>query len=86
MARGWESKAVEDQVQESKASDHKHESKKSQLTPEQLDLRRRRDVLRLSRARVERELQSSQNPRYQEQLRQALADLDAQIAEIKETS
>ncbi|HEX5424109.1 MAG TPA: hypothetical protein VFW94_11210 [Candidatus Acidoferrales bacterium] len=84
MARGWESKSVEDQVQEAKGSDHKRQSKKAQLTPEQLDARRRRDVLRLSRARVERELQSSQNPRYQEQLRQALADLDAQIAAITE--
>lgn len=86
MARGWESKSVEDQVQESKTGDHKRRGKKAQLTPEQLDQRRRRDVLRLSRARVERELQSSQNPRYQEQLRQALADLDAQIADIKEAS
>lgn len=86
MARGWESKAVEDQVQESKASDHKRRGKKAQLTAEQLDLKRRRDVLRLSRARVERELQSSQNPRYQEQLRQALADLDAQIAAIAKAS
>lgn len=84
MARGWESKSVEDQVQESKANDHKDKGKKGQLTPEQLDVRRRRDVLRLSRARVERELQSSQNPRYQQQLQRALADLDAQIAELAE--
>jgi len=86
MARGWESKSVEDQVQESRAKDHKDQGKKAQLIPEQLDLRRRRDVLRLSRARVERELEASQNPRYREQLRKALADLDAQIAEITETS
>jgi len=50
----------------------------------QLELRRRREVLRLSRARVERELQSSQNPRYREQLNRALADLDAQIAKLVE--
>lgn len=84
MARGWESKSVEDQVQESKANEHKGKGNKAQLSAEQLDLRRRRDVLRLSRARVERELQASQNPRYQQQLQRALADLDAQIAELAE--
>jgi hypothetical protein len=84
MARGWESKSVEDQVEQSQAN--KGEAKKGHLTPAQLETRRRREVLKLSRARVERELQSSQNPRYTEQLNRALADLDAQIAELTETS
>lgn len=83
MARGWESKSVEDQVEQSQT---KKETKKGHLTPLQLETRRRREVLKLSRARVERELQSSQNPRYREQLNRALADLDAQIAELSERS
>ena len=82
MARGWESKSVEDQVLQSEEKKGRH--KKGQLTPTQLDTRRKREVLRLSRARVQRELQSSQNPRYKEQLNRALADLDAQIAELTE--
>ena len=84
MARGWESKSVEDQVEQSKVQKteaHKGQTKK-QLTSTQLEARRKREVLRLSRARVERELQSSQNPRYKEQLNRALADLDAQIAKL----
>ncbi|MGA6956467.1 MAG: hypothetical protein WBY73_15230 [Candidatus Acidiferrales bacterium] len=36
----------------------------------------------LSRARVERQLQSNQDPRYREQLTRALADLDAQLAKL----
>jgi hypothetical protein len=84
MARGWESKSVEEQVEQSQTN--KGEAKKGQLTPGQLETRRRREVLKLSRARVERELQSSQNPRYIEQLNRALADLEAQIAELPETS
>lgn len=83
MARGWESKSVEDQVQQ--AEGKKGQTKKAQLTPSQVDARRKREVLRLSRARVERELQASQNPRYREQLNRALADLDAQIAELAES-
>jgi hypothetical protein len=84
MARGWESKSVEDQVQQSETT--KGQTKKAELTPKQLELRRRKEVLRLSRARVERELQASQNPRYREQLHRALADLDAQIAKLPEPS
>lgn len=84
MARGWESKSVEDQVEQSKVQKtepHKEHTKK-QLTSTQLEAQRKREVLRLSRARVERELQLSQNPRYKEQLNRALTDLDAQIAKL----
>lgn len=80
MAKGWESKAIEEQVQEAEAKNNR--SGKPQLTPSQLDSRRRRNVLLLSRARVERELQSSLNPRYKEQLTRALADLDAQLTAL----
>ena len=80
MARGWESKAVEDQVQESQSKNDR--SNKAQLTPSDAELNRRREVLALSRTRVQRELESSQNPRYKEQLTRALADLDAQLASL----
>jgi hypothetical protein len=82
MARGWESKAVEGQVQEFKERDSA--GKKRQLTPAQLESRRRREVLLLSRARVEKDLQSSRDPRYKEQLNRALADLNSQLAALKD--
>lgn len=82
MARGWESKAVEEQVQE--AQTNTKNQGKPQLTPSQLETRRRRQVLLLSRARVERELESNSNPRYQDQLKRALADLDAQLSALAE--
>jgi len=82
MARGWESKFVEDQVQESETKNVK--GNKRQRTASQLETHRRREVLLLSRTRVERELQSSQNPKYRDQLSRALADLDAQLAELSE--
>jgi hypothetical protein len=84
MARGWESKSVEDQVEETENKSNK--SGKPQLTAAQLETRRRREVLLLSRARVERELQSNQNPRYRDQLTRALADLDAQLEKLAERS
>ncbi|MGA8143605.1 MAG: hypothetical protein WB987_06935 [Candidatus Acidiferrales bacterium] len=82
MARGWESKAVEGQVEEFKekgAGSHK-----KQLTPEQMESRRKREVLLLSRSRVQKDLQSSQNPRHRDQLNRALADLESQLAALKE--
>lgn len=84
MARGWESKSVEEQVQEH--SQKKGENTKKQLTAEQLESRRKREVLLLSRSRVEKDLQSSQNPRHRDQLNNALADLDSQIAALAEKS
>jgi len=80
MARGWESKSVEGQVQEHQGK--RGENKKKQLTPEQLESRRKRDVLLLSRSRVEKDLQSAQNPRHRDQLNSALADLDSQLADL----
>lgn len=82
MARGWESKAVEEQVQEKK-EEGKGKGRKS-LTPEEMDLKRRREVLLLSRARAQKDLESSKEGRYREMLTRALADLDAQLEALKE--
>lgn len=83
MAKGWESKSVEDQVQEHEVKDDK-DSRKKQLTPQQMEAHRRKEVLLLSRARVERDLNSSQNERYKEQLSRALSDLDEQISKLEQ--
>ncbi len=80
MARGWESKAVEGQVQEFQSQEDRQNKK--QVSQDQVETRRKRGVLLLSRARVEKQLQSSQGPRYREQLERALADLDAQLAQL----
>ena len=82
MARGWESKAVEGQVQEFESKESR--TQKRQLSQDQKEIRRKIEILLLSRARVEKELQSSENPRYREQLNRALIDLDAQIVKLKE--
>ena len=80
MARGWESKAVENQVQQSQTQTNR--GKKAPSSPAEIDANRRREVLLLSRKRVECQLESSQNPRYKDQLSHALADLDAQLAKL----
>lgn len=57
---------------------------KPQLTHAQLEMNRRKQVLILSRKRVERDLQLSHDQRYSDQLNRALVDLDAQISALKE--
>jgi hypothetical protein len=84
MAIGWESKAVEAQVEDSKT---KTSGKpKVQLTPAQIEARRRRQVLLLSRTRVQRNLEMSQHQRYTEQLHRALADIEAQLSALDESN
>lgn len=81
MARGWESKSVEAQIDmaaaASAAATERH------LTPEALAQIRRRESLNLSRTRVVREMEAAQNPRYKAVLSKALADLDAQLKTLK---
>ena len=83
MARGWESKAVGDQIDS--AEGEKDKSKNSPLGREQQDRVRRMGILELSRKRVSQDLEKSQDERYQKVLQRALADLDAQIAELNKS-
>ena len=80
MARGWESKSVEAQIDMAEAS-HSAVSKNAPA-PEKLELIRKKETILLSRTRVVRELTSAQNPRYKAVLNKALADLDAQLSAI----
>jgi len=81
MARGWESKSVEAQIDMAEGS-HQRSSLKQSLDPVQLDLIRKKESLQLSRTHVQRQLDSAQNPRYRALLSKELSDLDAQLAEI----
>jgi hypothetical protein len=79
MARGWESKAVEQQ-QEMAASNATE--RKAALTAKQIAGQKQREGLQLSRQQVLQQLQSACNPRHRQMLEAALADLDAQIGAI----
>jgi len=78
MARGWESKSVEAQIDMAEAGRTRVRPKAS--NPEILEVIRKKETILLSRTRVVRELSAAQNPRYQAVLKKALADLDAQLS------
>jgi len=79
VARGWESKSVEEQIASAKERDGEHRVK---LTAEQADRERKRDSLMLHRTRVLRDFESCQDARYRKTLETGLAYLDSQIAAI----
>lgn len=80
MARGWESKSVEAQIEES-TSDSSANQDQNILPDERQALIRRNDLL-LSRKRVVQQLEGSSSERYSEFLRRSLAALEAQIADL----
>jgi hypothetical protein len=78
MARGWESKSVEEQQS---AATTKAASKQ-RLTPEEAALQQARVAIDLSRRRVLQQLQSARNPRHRQILESALSELDARRARL----
>ena len=79
MARGWESKSVEDQIDAAKAD--RDAQIKPRLTQEQREQRELKQSLLLSRAQTLRRLHTATNDRYRAQLQSALDHLDAQLAQ-----
>jgi hypothetical protein len=80
MARGWESKDVESQVDA--AEERAALAKIPKLTAEEADRKGRRESLQLSRTRVLHDIETSQNPRYRATLEAALKHLDDKIAAL----
>jgi hypothetical protein len=81
MARGWESKSVESQIET--AETQVRPSFDEQIPPAEMAVLRKREGLNLSRTRVLRELETSQNPRYRNLMEKALADLDAELRRLE---
>jgi hypothetical protein len=81
MARGWESKSVESQIES--AETHVRPPFDEQVSPEKLELLRKRESINLSRTRVLRELEASQNPRYRSLMQKALADLNSELRRLE---
>lgn len=83
MARGWESKLVEDRAEEAKSRPRK--PAEPEIDPAEAARRRERDGLLLHRTRVLHDIETARNPRYQEVLKAALAHLDEQLGKLEGT-
>jgi hypothetical protein len=82
MARGWESKAVEDQI--ASAEDQKRASGLA-LTPAERERASKRQTLMLIRTKIVHDLENARNDRHRATLQDALRALDQQIGQIDST-
>jgi hypothetical protein len=80
MARGWESKSVESQIES--AEDRAALARLPKPTPEEADRKRQRESLLLSRTRVVHDLETSKNAGYRKTLEAALKHLDDKLAAL----
>jgi hypothetical protein len=76
MARGWESKSIEEQQQQATFPEP---AAGRQLTPEQMAAEHRHRGLELSRKRVLQQLELVLKPQHRQMLEAALADLNSQL-------
>ena len=80
MARGWESKSVESQIESAESA--RRAASGPQPTAEEIERARQRESLLLSRTRVLNDMQTAYNPRYRKTLEAALKHLDEKLAEF----
>ncbi|HKR01936.1 MAG TPA: hypothetical protein VJT09_14745 [Pyrinomonadaceae bacterium] len=78
MARGWESKAVADQIEEADERALRERSL-TELSPEERARLDRLESLRLSRARTLSQLESATRPAHRQMLQRTLRALEAEI-------
>jgi hypothetical protein len=81
MARGWESKSIEIQIED--AISGTSSDLKGGLPKMETDKNRKREDLLLQRARVLQDLASASNPRYRHLLEEKLAHLDNEICQFR---
>lgn len=81
MARGWESKSVEDQIG---AAEAEREIRAAQnLSAEQREQSEHKQSLMLSRSLILSRIKAARDPRYRAQLQVALEQLDEQLHEFE---
>jgi hypothetical protein len=74
MARGWESKSVEYQMEMSQSGSAA--PSKRQMTAESAEAARKKECLLLAKTHLLQQLQAAQNPRHREMMEKALSDLE----------
>ena len=80
MARGWESKAVADQIEEGES--RAQGTATPAVTPEQRMLKEQLDSLKLSRSRLLQQLERAKHPAHRDVLLNGLKAVEKQIEEL----
>ena len=80
MARGWESKSVEDQMEEARRSQGAYEGRAQ--TPEERERERKVESLKLERSRLTEQLKRARSEAHQRMIRQSLEAIEEEIATL----
>jgi ribosomal protein L20 len=83
MARGWESKQVEAQIESARETQRGPSDERSAAGQQR---QREKQTLLLSRACIQHRIESSGNSRYTESLNKALEEIDRKLAELSRAS
>jgi molecular chaperone GrpE (heat shock protein) len=78
MARGWESKSIEQQIEDARTETSPSAATSS--SSEDFKVRQKREGLLLQRSRILQEMAEARNPRYQEMLKEMLPHIDGLLA------
>jgi hypothetical protein len=80
MARGWESKAVADQIEEGESRER--EASRAETSPEQRQLKERLASLLLSKSRLLQQLERARHPAHRDVLLNGLKAVEKEIEEV----
>jgi len=81
MARGWESKSVEEQIGEAEA---KREARRRRIpTTAEIEQLKRKDALLMERSRIVREMERAYMRRHLVMLERGLAHIDAELEKLE---
>jgi len=80
MARGWESKSVEDQIEEARRSQGPSEGRVQ--APEERERERKVESLKLERSRLTEQLKRARSEAHQRMIRQSLEAIEKEIAAL----
>ncbi|HMD49434.1 MAG TPA: hypothetical protein VKG79_10065 [Bryobacteraceae bacterium] len=80
MARGWESKSIESQIESAEA--RKVASRGAMRDPVEAERKSQRESLLLQRTRILHDLGQARHPRHKEMVEAALKHLDQKLAEL----
>jgi TATA-binding protein-associated factor Taf7 len=80
MARGWESKAIADQIEEEES--RRQHASKTETRPEHRLLKERLDSLKLSRSRLLQQLERATHPAHRNVLLNGLKAVEKEIEEV----
>ena len=78
MARGWESKSVEAQMEEAESAS----AAKPRLSPQEVETRQKRETLELTKKKVQADLGRASDERHRQMLTRSLEEIETQLGKL----